>query len=93
MSGVRQVGTRLDQLVVLRDRITYEIETERRNGRHNGHAMRDIPSSAEALMNTLGVTSRDVKEWAVERGLLTAVRRGRVSLAVVQAYQKEHEQT
>lgn len=93
MNGIRQVGTRLDQLVVLRDRITAEIETERRAGRHNGTALRDIPTSAEALMNTLGVTSRQVKEWAVERGLLTKVVRGRVSLAIVQAYEKEHEPT
>lgn len=90
MSGVI-CGTRLDQLVVLRDKITAEIEHERRAGRHNGIALRDIPTSAEALMATLGVTSRDVKEWAVQAGLLARVVRGRVSLAIVQAYQKEHE--
>ena len=93
MSGVQVVGSRLDQLVVLRDKITAEIEYERRAGRHNGRPLLDIPTSAEALMNTLGVTSRQVKEWAVQQGHLTAVRRGRVSLAIVQAYQKEHEQT
>lgn len=92
MSGV-MVGSRLDQLVVLRDKITAEIEHERRRGWNNGRAMVDVPTSAEALMNTLGVTSRQVKEWAVQAGLLTAVRRGRVSLSIVQAYQKEHEQT
>lgn len=93
MSGVRVLGTRLDQLVVLRDHITREIEIERRAGRHNGTPLQDIPTSAEALMATIGVTSRDVKEWAVQRGLLARVVRGRVSLAIVQAYQKEHEQT
>ena len=92
MSGV-MVGSRLDQLVVLRDQISIEIERERRAGRHNGLSMLAVPSSAEALMNTLGVSSREVKEWAVQRGLLTAVRRGRVSLAIVQAYQKEHQPT
>lgn len=92
MSGV-MCGTRLDQLVVLRDKVLAEIENERRAGRHNGHALADIPTSAEALMATLGVTSRQVKEWAVDRGILARVVRGRVSLAIVQQYQKEHEQT
>lgn len=87
------VGSRLDQLIVLRDQITIEIERERRTGRHNGAHMRDIPTSAEALMNTLGVTSRDVKEWAVTAGLLTAVRRGRVSLTIVHAYQEANHPT
>ena len=89
MSGV-VCGTRLDQLVVLRDQILVEIERERRAGRHNGRALVDVPTSAEALMNTLGVTSRQVKQWAVEQGLLARVVRGRVSLAIVQAYQENH---
>lgn len=92
MSGV-QHGTRLDQLVVLRDTVLAEIEHERRAGRHNGIALRDIPTSAEALLATLGVTSRTVKEWAVQQGLLTAVRRGRVSLTIVRAYQEANHQT
>lgn len=92
MSGVH-VGTRLDQLVVLRDQVTAEIELERRKGWANGRGMLDIPTSAEALMNTLGVTSREVKAWAVDAGLLTAVRRGRVSLTIVRAYQEANQQT
>lgn len=87
------VGTRLDQLVVLRDQITAEIEMERRRQWRNGHGSVPMPTSSEALMNALGVTSRDVKEWAVTAGLLTAVRRGRVSLTIVRAYQEANPPT
>lgn len=92
MSGVH-VGTRLDQLVVLRDHVLAEIEKERRAGWANGQGIRTTPEPAVALMNTLGVTSREVKAWAVDAGLLTAVRRGRVSLTIVKAYQEANHQT
>lgn len=48
---------------------------------------RELAPSAEVrLLAELGVSARDVKEWAVGQGLLTAVRRGRVALALVEAY-------
>lgn len=39
-----------------------------------------------ALLAELGVSAHDVKAWAVERGLLDTVRRGRVALQLVEAY-------
>lgn len=84
-------GTRLEQLVVLRDQVTAEIEAERRKDRHNGQPLADIPTSAEALMAVIGTNSHAVKEWAVEQGLLARVARGRVSLAVVQAFKEAHQ--
>ena len=92
MSGVT-VGSELDRLVVLRARIDQRIQELTRADLHNGGHIKPVPTAEVALMNLLGVTSRDVKQWAVEAGLLTGVRRGRVSLAIVQAYQKEHERT
>lgn len=44
----------------------------------------------EARLAELGVSSWDVKVWAVERGLLAAVARGRVSLLLVEAWAEEH---
>lgn len=38
----------------------------------------------------LGVTSRQVKEWAVETGRLPAVVRGRISRQLVEAYASQH---
>lgn len=37
-------------------------------------------------LNQLGVTSHDVKEWAVTAGLLDRVRRGRIRAELVEAY-------
>lgn len=90
MNGIVQ-GTELDRLVVLRAQVDARIEQLRRAEVHNGGAILPVPTSAEALMATLGVTSRQVKEWAVQHGLLACVRRGRVSLTIVQAYQRTHE--
>jgi hypothetical protein len=38
----------------------------------------------------LGVTSHEVKVWAVSVGLLDAVRRGRIKAAIVEAYATAH---
>ena len=45
---------------------------------------------ADALMADLGVTAGQVKAWAVQHGLLDAVRRGRVASALVDAYAVHH---
>lgn len=37
-------------------------------------------------LRLLGVTSHDVKVWAVEHGLVDRVRRGRIRMALVEAY-------
>lgn len=39
-----------------------------------------------AILTDLGVTARDVKEWAVQHGLLDRVRRGRVAHHIAEAY-------
>lgn len=41
-------------------------------------------------LEQLGVTSHDVKVWAVGVGLLDAVRRGRIKGALVDAYEQAH---
>ncbi|WP_183092922.1 hypothetical protein [Nocardioides stalactiti] len=43
-------------------------------------------------LQQLGVTSHDVKVWAVSVGLLDQVRRGRIKGAVVEAYATAHQQ-
>ena len=42
-------------------------------------------------LERLGVTSHDVKVWAVSVGLLDAVRRGRIKGALVDAYEAAHQ--
>lgn len=42
-------------------------------------------------LERLGVTSHDVKVWAVGQGLLPAVRRGRVKGELVAAYEAAHQ--
>lgn len=44
-------------------------------------------------LTELGVTSNDVKVWAVSAGLLDAVRRGRVKASLVEAYAAAHPTT
>lgn len=102
MSGV-QVGTRLDLLERLRVKIDQEIAVERRKLALNGPGPRarfDVfekpkrkapePAAGERLIAELGVTTRDVKVWAVSVGLLDQVRRGRVAGSVVDAYALAH---
>lgn len=92
MSGV-QVGTRLDQLVVLRDQIDLEIARERRKAWANGGGPTPTPTTGEALLRVLGVTSYDVKAWAVREGLLPRIPKARVSLQLIRAYQEANHQT
>lgn len=39
----------------------------------------------------LGVTSYDVKVWAVEQGLLPEFKRGTVAVAIIDAYEQDHD--
>lgn len=51
------------------------------------------PRRAELVLDRLaelGVTSRQVKEWAVEQGLIPAVVRGRISRGLVEAWAAAH---
>lgn len=102
MSGIR-VGSRLEQLYDLRRRLNHEIAAEERK------AATDTPTPAAQRpglaatdkavhdqLDHLGVTSAQVKEWAVEQGLLPAVVRGRVARHIVNAFvqdlkQRRHE--
>lgn len=47
-------------------------------------------SSQKELLASLGVTTHEVKNWAVATGLLVAVTRGRVARTVVDAYADAH---
>lgn len=46
---------------------------------------------AVRVMAELGVTSNDVKRWAVDQGLLDAVKRGRIRVDLVETYARHHQ--
>lgn len=86
-------GTRLEQLIALRNRIDLEIKAERR--RQDGGRIRTQETrkrtpggdgNPEERMAALGVDSHTVKQWAVDVGLATDIRRGRTSHDLVDAY-------
>lgn len=89
MSGVR-TGTRLEQLHKLAARIQLEIEAELRRHVPPARPKPEKPATQQTRVDErlreLGVTSRDVKQWAVQAGLRSHVQRGRVSLELVNAY-------
>jgi hypothetical protein len=94
MSGVR-TGTRLEQLYALRDRIALEIRAEERRlalQRPNFEVFKKPGrrNAVETLLDDLGVTSRQVKEWAHATGLVDEVKRGRVGADLVNAYADAH---
>lgn len=49
------------------------------------------PHTSDLLMAQLGVTTPEVRAWAVENGLLRPGRRGRIGAAVVEAYAIHHQ--
>lgn len=100
MSGV-QSGDRLERLYRLRDQVNLEIqviEHERAmTPRSPGLATTTLPkpkpagvrpsdASAKELLAELGATTKQVKRWAVDAGLLPAVARGRVARSVIEDY-------
>ncbi len=101
MSGVK-VGTRLERLYLLRDQIRHEIAAEERalvlNGGRGSMPRRlraragTVAADARkaASLDELGVTAKQVKQWAVEVGLIPAVVRGRVAQALVDEYAHAH---
>lgn len=93
MSGIR-VGTRLEQLLKLRDRIDLEIAAERLNPTHRpappAPAVHDGDLSSEARLHRLGVTTKQVKQWAVDNGVLDHMVRGRINPALVDTYEAAH---
>lgn len=92
MSGVT-VGTRLEQLLALERKLQLEIRAERIRLATNVAPLPRVQPRRLARVNrvdmrlaALGVSSREVKEWAVRVGLLDAVHRGRVGLQLVEQY-------
>jgi hypothetical protein len=49
------------------------------------------PSKSVALLDDLGVSAREVKDWALAQGLLSEVVRGRVPREVASAYADAHQ--
>lgn len=105
MSGV-QTGSRLDRLLALRSQIDMEIAAERRKEALSApppapenltdYEIRSRRQKASAEVTRkrlaqLGVTSREVKEWAVRAGHLAAVTRGRVALDLIDDYVHAHQ--
>lgn len=98
MSGIR-VGSRLEQLLDLRRKIDLEIEVERRThppappARPKAAPSRThrADSSRVDRLARLGVSSKQVKQWAVSQGLLPSVQRGRLADTVLDAYEQEHQ--
>lgn len=89
MSGVR-TGSRLQQLERLAARIQYEIAVEHARlhlSDNNGCTSHEKPATTSTgRLEQLGVTSLEVKHWAVTVGLLHHVARGRIALSIVEAY-------
>lgn len=46
---------------------------------------------AHARLEELGVTTRQVKQWAVSVGLIPALVRGRVALPIIEKYAEAHQ--
>lgn len=97
MSGVT-VGSRLEQLEELRSRIEHEIAVERRRVALSVPLRPPSPIRSLVQVNRvdvrlagLGVTSREVKEWAVDAGLLDRVHRGRVAAHLVEMFAEARE--
>lgn len=97
MSGVK-VGTRLEQLERLQERIRQEIAVERRRlfleGRERPHSATKAPrtNAVDHQLVALRVSAREVKEWALAEGLIEEIKRGRVSSELVDAYQLAHRE-
>lgn len=98
MSGV-QTGTKLERLQALERQVKHEIAVELRRlalddtGRHRAVTItprRRGDQDTQDRLTELGVTSKHVKEWAVQKGILTAVRQGRVARWIVEAYAAAH---
>jgi hypothetical protein len=94
MSGVR-TGTRLEQLYALRDRIALEIRAEERRLSLQRPAFEVFKKprpkhTTELRLEQLGLTSRQVKEWAHATGLVDEVKRGRIGADLVNAYADAH---
>lgn len=93
MSGIR-FGSRLDQLRALRAQLDQEIANEEYRD-ITGNPGRPTPPRAPRLVEVnrvdlrlrqLGVSSREVKVWAVAAGLIPEVKRGRVAEALVEQF-------
>ncbi|MBT56564.1 MAG: hypothetical protein CMF72_24590 [Mameliella sp.] len=79
---------RLDTLVT---RLTEEIEHEQRARPNVAAGVRRTDNTVTQHLQQLGVTALDVKRWAVDTGLIPAVVRGRISAALVDAYDHAHQ--
>lgn len=95
LEGIRS-GSRLDMLRDLKRRVDAEIRAEEKLERSRT-AIRAYKAKQEARRDSvsqrlarLGVTAHDVKTWALEQGLITEIRRGRVSGDLVDAYAADH---
>lgn len=97
MSGIR-VGTRLEQLYQLRDRLALEIAHEERLAALDVRVKPPRPVTRHSTdvvsqrLKWMGVTARIVKQWALEQGLIDKIHRGRVSLELAEAYIDAHAQ-
>lgn len=95
MSGIT-VGTRLDQLLKLRDRIEQEITAERARAAGDCRTPRMRAQSppkrrvhtnrVDLRLQDLGVTSLHVKQWAFDARIIDRIPRGRVGADLVEMY-------
>ncbi len=101
MTGVR-VGSRLEQLLDLRRQVTLQIEVERRKNPTEATRLGVVktkkrpkdrvapPNVVERLLTDLGVTTTDVRSWAIDQGLMAPGTHGRIALALVEQYATAH---
>lgn len=95
-----RVGSRLAQLIALHRAVGIEIEAERKV-----EALKDpgrppmvktprkpqATSEGQARLIELGVTSAEVKAWALEVGLISEVARGRCAASLIDEYDMAHK--
>lgn len=92
-------GSRLDHLQELRARVDAEIRAEKEIERERVRRRKLMeaarfrrrrssgPNVVEQRLTRLGVTSADVKHWALGQGLLTEIKRGRLASTLLDAYE------
>lgn len=81
-----------DRLDALVRQLDVEIRREQRARPELVTAVRTADERTAHQLERLGVTAYAVKVWAVTEGLIPSVVRGRVSLALIDAYAHAHQQ-
>lgn len=81
----RERWAELDKQEAAQQRAEQDAPKKRRT-RRGPRRVATRPARSSVMLDGLGVSSIEVKQWALENGLLSEVRRGRVPAEVLTAY-------